>query len=104
MATLTITSSASDLMRAVNVSGTGTPPVASAGIAPAIVAFGQAGVGTKSTPASITVTSTGTAALTITSAALTGNQKTDFILSNDSCSGATLAPSQTCTVSVTFAR
>ena len=39
----------------------------------------------------------------ITSAALTGNQKTDFILSNDSCSGATLAPSQTCTVSVTFA-
>ncbi len=103
MATLTITSSASDLMRAVNVSGTGTPPVASAGIAPAVVAFGQAAVGTKSTPVSITITSTGTASLMITSAALTGNQKTDFILSNDSCSGATLAPSQTCTVSLTFA-
>jgi sugar lactone lactonase YvrE len=103
MATLTITSSASDLMRSVNVTGTGTPPVASAAIAPAIVAFGQAAVGTRSTPVSITVTSTGTAALTITSAALTGNQKTDFILSNDSCSGATLAPSQTCTVSVAFA-
>ena len=81
-AALTITSSANDPTRTVNVTGTGTPPVAAAGIAPALVAFGQAAVGTKSTPVGITVTSTGTASLMITSAALTGNQKTDFILSN----------------------
>ena len=103
IATLTVTSSATDLLRLVNVTGTGTPTVPSAAIAPPSVAFPQTTIGSRSTAATITVTSNGTAPLMIASTALTGNQPQDFTLTGDSCSGATLTPSQTCTVSVAFA-
>ncbi len=102
-ATLSITSSASDLVRAVDVSGTGTPPVPAAGVAPGAVAFAKTTIGGKSSPTTITVTSIGTAPLSIASAALTGNQTVDFTLTSDTCSGATLSPSQTCSVTVVFA-
>jgi uncharacterized repeat protein (TIGR01451 family) len=102
LATLSIASSAADSPRTIDVGGTGISLVPAAGIAPGAVAFPQTVVGNATAPVTITVTSTGTAPLTISSAALSGNQPSDFILSNDTCTGATLAPSQTCTLSVAF--
>ena len=57
-------------------------------------------VGTTSTAQTATLTNTGNTALSITGISLTGTNPSDFAESN-TC-GATLAPQQTCTISVTF--
>jgi hypothetical protein len=51
---------------------------------------------------SVTVSNSGTADLTISSAAISGTHAADFAKSADTCFGATVVPSGTCTVSVTF--
>jgi hypothetical protein len=59
-------------------------------------------VGATSAAQTETVTNSGTASLTITSVGLTGANAGDFGKSADTCSGATVIPSGTCAVGVTF--
>jgi len=49
-----------------------------------------------------TVTNTGTANLTISTVMIGGTNPSDFAISADTCTGATVTPNNTCTVSVTF--
>ena len=64
--------------------------------------FGSQNVGSPSAPQTVTVTNTGTANLTISTATVSGTNPGDFATSADLCSGATVAPSSTCTINVTF--
>ncbi len=67
-------------------------------LSPTSLSFGSQAVGYTSAAQTLTVTDTGTAALTITRV----TASTGFI-ETDTCAGATLAPAATCTVQVSFA-
>jgi len=106
----------------VSLSGTGTAPVA--GVVPGGIAFATTAPGTASPASLVTITNTGTAALTFCSAAIvspstapacfdsgsapigpftiSGNEADRFSVSGTTC-GATLAIAASCTVSITFA-
>jgi hypothetical protein len=64
--------------------------------------FGSQNLHTTSGPQTVTVTSAGTADLTLSTVTLGGTNSSDFAKSADTCSGATVTPNGTCTVSVTF--
>ncbi len=57
---------------------------------------------TSSAAQSVTVTDTGTANLTVSTVTIGGTNAGDFAKSADTCTGATVIPNGTCTVSVTF--
>jgi len=73
-------------------------------LAPSNVEFGGVMVGTPSAAQRVTVTNSGNQNLTFGAGAVTisGANAADFALSADSCSGATIPPAGTCSVSVTF--
>ncbi|HEY2435221.1 MAG TPA: choice-of-anchor D domain-containing protein [Vicinamibacterales bacterium] len=102
-ATLSIASSAQDSPRAVSVSGTGSALAPAVTIAPTAVAFPQTAAGSSTAPVVVMVTNSGSAPLSITGTALSGNQPADFVLANNTCSGAMLAPGQTCSFGIAFA-
>lgn len=77
----------------------GTPAVT---VAPASLTYAPQAIGTTSAPQSITVTSTGSAGLFVNSAATRGANPLDFTQVSDGCSGLTLPPGSSCTVSITF--
>jgi hypothetical protein len=73
------------------------------GLFPGTLAFPLQGLGTTSTAQTITVTSLGTGALTISSIGVTGADTGDFGISNNCpISPSTLAANATCTISVKF--
>jgi hypothetical protein len=72
------------------------------GISPAALDFGRQTVGTSSAPRAITVTDTGSAALTIAGVALAGSNPSQFAITTDGCTGRTVAPGAACTVDVVF--
>ena len=76
--------------------GTGINPVV--GLNAANHDFGNQLVGTTSAPFAFIVTNTGTTTLVIGTLGISG----EFALSANNCNGANLAPSGTCTFSVTF--
>jgi Putative Ig domain/Abnormal spindle-like microcephaly-assoc'd, ASPM-SPD-2-Hydin len=76
---------------------TAAPAVA---FSPTSLTFAAQDVGTTSAPQSITVTNTGNAGLFINSAAVPNTL--DFTEVSDGCSGLTLAPGTSCSVSITF--
>jgi Abnormal spindle-like microcephaly-assoc'd, ASPM-SPD-2-Hydin/IPT/TIG domain len=76
------------------------PPTATP--SPASLSFGSATVGTSTGAKTVTITDTGADSLTIGTAAITGADIHDFLLS-DGCSARTLATGQTCTLGVSFA-
>ncbi|MFZ6733888.1 choice-of-anchor D domain-containing protein [Undibacterium sp. Ji42W] len=84
----------------------GNPAVVAGPIAtvsPASLVFTGTTVGQTSIALSTTLSNTGSAALNITSIALTGGSATDFTLAGGSCAGgSSLAPSASCTVLSTF--
>ncbi|MBI3726955.1 MAG: choice-of-anchor D domain-containing protein [Burkholderiales bacterium] len=84
----------------------GNPAVVAGPIAtvsPASLVFTGTTIGQTSTALSTTLSNTGSAALNITSIALTGGSATDFNLAGGSCAGgSSLAPSASCTVLSTF--
>ncbi len=84
----------------------GNPTVVAGPIAtvsPASLVFTGTTIGQTSTALSATLSNTGSAALNITSIALTGTSASDFNLAGGSCAGGTsLAPSASCTVLSTF--
>ena len=101
-ATLYLSDSAPGSPQKVSLSGTGTP--ASAGpiaqLSPALLAFGTQTVGHTSASQTVTLTNTGTAALTFSSSYLTGAATADF--SKSTHCAASVAPGGTCTFSLTF--
>lgn len=64
--------------------------------------YGDINVTESSTSQTFTISSTGAANLTVNSITLTGDSTSEFVKSNDTCTGQTIAPSSTCTVQVTF--
>ncbi len=64
--------------------------------------FGIVAVGASSSPQTVRITNTGTAALSISGSAIAGTMAGDFRLSADGCSGQSVAPGASCTVNVTF--
>jgi hypothetical protein len=99
-ATLTLTDSAADSPQTVSLSGTGVAPAVS--ISPSSLSFGNQLVGTSTAAQTVTVTNSGTATLNISTASLAGTNAADFAKTVDSCSGMSVAPSGTCSVSVVF--
>ena len=69
---------------------------------PASFQFGDRLVGTTSSATQVTITNGGTVDLTFGTASITGSAASDFSLTSDSCSGVTLAPAETCSLSATF--
>jgi len=69
---------------------------------PTSLTFASQAIGTTSAPQSITVANTGTANLFINSAQTRGVNGLDFTQVSDSCSGSTLPPGTSCSVSITF--
>ncbi|MGD1104528.1 MAG: protease pro-enzyme activation domain-containing protein, partial [Terriglobia bacterium] len=74
----------------------------SATLSPLSLAFPPQAIYTSSAAQSVRVTNTGTANLTILTVTMGGTNASDFAKSADTCTGATLIPNGTCTVSVTF--
>jgi len=99
-ASLNFTDNASNSLQTVTLSGTGTAPVVS--LAAPGLSFGNQLINTTSTAQAETVTNTGTANLTMSTVTMDGANASDFAKSADTCTGATIAPNGTCTVSVTF--
>jgi hypothetical protein len=97
-ASLTLTDNATSSPQTVNLTGTGTGPLAS--IVTSSLTFNNQNVGTKSGPQSATLNNTGTAALSMTSIAFTGANPGDFAETN-TC-GSSVAAGGSCTISVTF--
>jgi FG-GAP-like repeat/Abnormal spindle-like microcephaly-assoc'd, ASPM-SPD-2-Hydin/Beta-propeller repeat len=71
-----------------------------ASLAPSSLTYGNQSVGTSSAAQSVTLTDTGTAALSIGGIAVTGSDSGDFTETN-TC-GATVAAGANCTINVTF--
>ncbi len=85
----------------VSLSGTGTTPLV--GFNPSAgLSFGSQSLSTASTAQTETVTNLGASNLTISTVTMGGTNAGDFTKGTDACTGATLLPSGTCTVGVTF--
>src|SRR6185437_12891932 len=98
-AAVTITDNATGSPHSAALSGAGnTAPQVS--LNPASLTFPGQNVGSTSTAQTVTLNNTGSAALSISSIAITGANAADFAQSNN-CA-ATLAPGANCTLSVTF--
>ncbi len=82
------------------VSSSPTAPVVS--FSASSIGFGNQVLNTPSAALAEIVTNTGTAPLTISTATLGGTNASDFAKSLDTCTGATVAPKSTCTVSAIF--
>ena len=96
-ATLTLASDASNGSAALSLAGTGAAiPVPAVALAPASLAFGNQTDSVTSTTRSVTLSNTGTAALSISGITATSG----FAVSHN-C-GASLAAAASCTLSVTF--
>ena len=102
--TLTVTDNSNGVAgstQSVTLGGTGTG-VALASLSASSINFGNQPINTASAAQTVTVTNTGTINLSILTVALGGTNASDFAKSADTCTGAAVPPSHTCTVSVTF--
>ncbi len=97
---LTVTSNAVGGPFRLPLSGTGLVPAI--GITPDALTFGAQDVGTTSQPQPVTVSSTGSASLSITEVTLTGPHTDDFRL-RDNCGRRGHMPGAECVVEVVFA-
>lgn len=99
-ATLVIRSDALTSPDSVTLSGSGTVPAIA--ISAPQKDYGAVAVGSSSVPATFTVSNTGSSPLTIGAASVGGGDASQYARQGDSCSGQSLAPSATCTISVIF--
>jgi len=102
-ATLTITDDAPDSPQSVQLSGTGEappPPAPAVTVTPNPVMFPTITQGSTSSPINVSVTNSGNATLNISSVVLSGNNVTDFSMTN-ACNGP-YAPNASCTITLTF--
>ncbi len=98
-ATLLVTDNASGSPQSVPLSGTGLVP--SISMSPSSLAFGPQAVGTPSPASPIGVTNSGNGGLAISGLAFSGADQMDFSATQN-C-GTTLAPGNSCQISVIFA-
>jgi hypothetical protein len=100
-ATLSVTDNAPGSPQTASLSGTGTAPAVT--LSPTSLTFGVQKIGTSSATQKVTLTNTGTSALTITSITMTGSNAADFSQTN-TCplSPSTLAAGKACTLTVAF--
>lgn len=77
-----------------------SPPAAT--INPSTIEFKDQVTKKASSPQRITVTNTGGKKLYINSAVIDGDNKEDFAISNDTCTGSTIAANKSCFVDVVF--
>lgn len=104
-AALTVADNAPNSPQSVSLTGTGVappPPTPAVSINPNPLTLPSITQGTTGSPATIVVTNSGTAVLHITSAAVGGNNPSDFTTSASACV-ATLNVKATCNITVTFA-
>ena len=97
-AVLSFTDNASGSPHTVSLSGTGAVP--GVGLSPSSLTFTLQLLGIPSAAKLVTVTNTGTGTLNISLVTITGTNSSDFSQTN-TCS-ASVAPGNTCTISVTF--
>ncbi|MGD0801205.1 MAG: choice-of-anchor D domain-containing protein [Terracidiphilus sp.] len=98
-ASLNFADNAANTPQAVTLSGTGVGvPLAS--LSPTSLAFASTNVGASAATQAVTLSNTGTAALTISSISISGTNPTSFSQTNN-C-GSSLATSSSCAVTVTF--
>jgi len=83
-----------------SLTGTGMEPAAS--IAPTTKDFGNVDVGSSSSDQTFTLTNTGTAPLHVGTVSKAGTNPGQFVKGTDTCSGATIAAGDTCTIHATF--
>jgi len=100
-AAITITDSAATSPQTISLTGTGVAPTSPVTLSATSLAFGTVSVGTTSASDYVTMTNTGTAALTISSIAVTGVNASSFVFSN-SC-GTSLAVGANCSIHGHFA-
>ncbi len=101
--TLTITdnhNAVAGSTQTVNLCGMGT--LALLRLSPPSLSFGIQPVSTTTVAQPETVTNTGTANLSISTVTIGGTNGSDFATSVDTCTGVTVTPNGSCTVSVTF--
>ncbi len=100
--TLTIPSNAVGAPHMVSLTGAGSvsdpPPVGELQVSEQLHDFGQVPVGSSSVSASVTVRSTGTSPVTVESVQTNG----PFAVVESGCVGVTVAPAQTCAVTMRF--
>lgn len=100
-ASVTVADNAPDTPQAVTLTGSGV--ASGVGFQPPSLVFTGESLNTRSAPQDVTLTNTGTAALSISSIAFTGSDAADFAQTNNCpTSGAMLAAGGTCMISVTF--
>lgn len=80
----------------------GAAPAPGFSPSPSTIPFGNQTEGVQSSAMSTTITNSGSATLTISSVDVTGTNSGDFAVSSDSCTGANVAATSTCGVSVKF--
>jgi hypothetical protein len=78
------------------------PPSGRVAATPSSLDFGTLHVGRRSKAQTLTVSNAGTASLHIASLSLQGTDPGDFLVVASGCSGSTLAPGASCTVSLEF--
>lgn len=71
-------------------------------VSPTEVDFGAQKVGTTSEAKTVTASSTGASDLVVSSSSVSGANASEFRITSDSCTGASLAPGGTCELTVTF--
>jgi hypothetical protein len=98
-ATLTIQAT-NGALTTVSIQGTGFVPVPAVCLSASTLAFGAQGVGTTSTPLSVTITNCGTSNLTVTAAGIAGANAGEFHITTNLCSS--VATGATCSISVDF--
>ncbi|HEY2667401.1 MAG TPA: choice-of-anchor D domain-containing protein, partial [Actinomycetota bacterium] len=102
-ATLSVADNASDSPQVAALQGTGTTqPTALALVSPNLLVFSSPQGGGTDPPGTVTVTSSGTAPLTISTITVGGTNAGDFAKVADGCSGTTLRPNGSCSVQVQF--
>ena len=99
-ASMSFTDNASNSPQTATLTGTGVGPLV--GLSATGLSFASQILNTTSAAQVETVTNAGTANLTISSVIMGGTNASDFAKSADTCTGATVSPNGTCTVSVTF--
>jgi hypothetical protein len=102
-ATLSLADNASDSPQVAALQGTGTKqPTALALVSPNLLVFSSPQGGGTDPPGTVTVTSSGTALLTISTITVGGTNAGDFAKIADGCSGTTLRPNSSCSIQVQF--
>jgi nicotinamide mononucleotide (NMN) deamidase PncC len=86
----------------VALSGSVAPSGGIASLSPGTIPFGTIANGSQSDPTTVTLRNNGNGPLTVSTVALTGENRFAFAVANDACTGVSVPVGGTCTVAVRF--